>query len=63
MIELVVARYVWAGLLVIAGIYLNVYSKNRASWDAIAVRLWHRARQILGLEPQYHLYNLSLSVV
>ncbi|XP_061175358.1 adenosine 3'-phospho 5'-phosphosulfate transporter 2-like [Saccostrea echinata] len=28
-------QYVWSGLLVVLGIYLNVYSKNRKSWDKV----------------------------
>ncbi|XP_048761217.2 adenosine 3'-phospho 5'-phosphosulfate transporter 2-like isoform X2 [Ostrea edulis] len=28
-------QYVWSGLLVVLGIYLNVYSKNRRSWDKV----------------------------
>jgi hypothetical protein len=26
--------YVWSGLIVVLGIYLNVYSKNQSAWDA-----------------------------
>ena len=26
-------RYLWSGFLVLFGIYLNLYSKNKASWD------------------------------
>ncbi|KAK3089531.1 hypothetical protein FSP39_004331 [Pinctada imbricata] len=28
------SMYVWSGLIVVLGIYLNVYSKNKASWDS-----------------------------
>lgn len=27
-------QYVWSGLIVVLGIYLNLYSKNKVSWDA-----------------------------
>ncbi|XP_059175729.1 adenosine 3'-phospho 5'-phosphosulfate transporter 2-like [Physella acuta] len=27
-------QYLWSGLVVLLGIYLNLYSKNKASWDA-----------------------------
>jgi adenosine 3'-phospho 5'-phosphosulfate transporter B3 len=30
-------RYIWAGLVVLLGIYLNVYAKNQERWNAQAV--------------------------
>lgn len=27
-------RYLWSGLIVVLGIYLNLYSKNKVAWDA-----------------------------
>ncbi|KAL5016770.1 hypothetical protein ScPMuIL_006359 [Solemya velum] len=27
-------QYIWSGVIVVLGIYLNLYSKNRKSWDA-----------------------------
>lgn len=37
-------RYVWSGALVIAGIYLSLYSKNRASWNAKIRQLFEKLR-------------------
>ena len=30
----VLCRYVWSGLIVVLGIYLNIYNKNKAKWNA-----------------------------
>uniref|UniRef100_A0A1I7VU37 Adenosine 3'-phospho 5'-phosphosulfate transporter 2 n=1 Tax=Loa loa TaxID=7209 RepID=A0A1I7VU37_LOALO len=30
-----VTQYLWGGLLILAAIYLNLYSKNRSSWQSI----------------------------
>ena len=35
-------RYIWSGLIVILGIYLNVYSKNRVKWDAAVCDTFER---------------------
>lgn len=36
-------RYVWSGLLVVAGIFLNVYSKNMDKFKLPSIRsLWSR---------------------
>ncbi|KAF6771022.1 hypothetical protein AHF37_10541, partial [Paragonimus kellicotti] len=37
--------YVWSGLLVVLGLYLNLYHKNRQSWNRFIV---HQFRK-LGL--------------
>ena len=37
----VLFRYVWSGLIVVFGIYLNIYSKNQAKWNA-------KIKQLLG---------------
>jgi hypothetical protein len=42
-------RYIWSGLIVVLGIYLNLYSKNKASWDASIHTLLVR----LGLRRQH----------
>ena len=41
---LFVLRYVWSGLVVVLGIYLNLYSKNKASWDAAITKMVERLR-------------------
>uniref|UniRef100_A0A914C1N3 Adenosine 3'-phospho 5'-phosphosulfate transporter 2 n=1 Tax=Acrobeloides nanus TaxID=290746 RepID=A0A914C1N3_9BILA len=33
--------YVWAGLVILLAIYLNLYSKNRTKWNAAIVNWWH----------------------
>ena len=42
-------RYLWSGLIVVLGIYLNLYSKNKQSWDAHIDSLLRR----LGLRQQH----------
>ncbi|CAL1536027.1 unnamed protein product [Lymnaea stagnalis] len=32
-------QYLWSGLVVVLGIYLNLYSKNKTNWDAKIVHL------------------------
>jgi len=54
---------VLSGLLVVIGIYLNVYSKNKASWDNWLSHWWFQVRGWLGLGPKYQIYNLGSSVV
>lgn len=47
-------QYVWSGLVVVLGIYLNLYSKNKASWDAaigrMVERLKGRRHKVMGAE-------------
>ena len=43
-------QYVWSGVIVVVGIYLNVYSKNKVQWDAKFTEYWQsvwRQRQRL----------------
>ncbi|CAH1772241.1 unnamed protein product [Owenia fusiformis] len=46
-------QYVWSGLIVVLGIYLNIYSKNRATWDPVLYSLMgkvlHRLRKPKGV--------------
>ncbi|KAA0194098.1 Adenosine 3'-phospho 5'-phosphosulfate transporter 2, partial [Fasciolopsis buskii] len=44
--------YLWSGLLVVCGIYLNLYNKHRAKWDAFIMthferRCWGKSNPIL----------------
>ncbi|PAA47660.1 hypothetical protein BOX15_Mlig014697g2, partial [Macrostomum lignano] len=49
-------QYVWSGLVVVLGIYLNLYSKNKTRWDAAMLdyyqRLLHRVkgRRVFSLQ-------------
>ncbi|GFN93276.1 adenosine 3'-phospho 5'-phosphosulfate transporter 2-like [Plakobranchus ocellatus] len=47
-------QYIWSGLVVVLGIYLNLYSKNKASWDAAIARTVERLRghrpRVIGAE-------------
>jgi hypothetical protein len=36
------ARYVWSGAIVLLGIALNVYSKNKDKADALFSQYWKR---------------------
>jgi len=51
-------RYVWSGVIVIIGIYLNIYSKNRAQWDARfkdwTLRLFPRPHRLVALQNLHH---------
>ena len=54
-------RYVWSGLLVIFGIFLNVYSKNRAS-----IELWladQARRLVISLQHRRKHYSSTMSDV
>jgi hypothetical protein len=55
---LIACSYVWSGLIVVLGIYLNVYSKNRAAWDA-RFREWFKRffpqhRRLVALQNLQH---------
>lgn len=41
-------QYVWSGLIVVLGIYLNVYSKYKDSWDAYLLARFHKMKHVLG---------------
>ncbi|XP_052774414.1 adenosine 3'-phospho 5'-phosphosulfate transporter 2-like [Mya arenaria] len=56
-------QYLWSGLLVVLGIYLNIYSKNRASWDTSIAQWLLRVKQLVGLETRHTIPSLSGSVV
>ncbi|KAH3695464.1 adenosine 3'-phospho 5'-phosphosulfate transporter 2-like [Dreissena polymorpha] len=56
-------QYVWSGLIVVLGIYLNIYSKNKASWDAFMAHKWHWVRQALALAPRYPGRSVAGSIV
>ncbi|GFS10397.1 adenosine 3'-phospho 5'-phosphosulfate transporter 2-like [Elysia marginata] len=47
-------QYVWSGLVVVLGIYLNLYSKNKTAWDAAIERMVDRLRgrrqRVMGTE-------------
>ncbi|WAR24833.1 S35B3-like protein, partial [Mya arenaria] len=55
-------QYLWSGLLVVLGIYLNIYSKNRASWDTSIAQWLLRVKQLVGLETRHTIPSLSGSV-
>ncbi|XP_005098299.1 adenosine 3'-phospho 5'-phosphosulfate transporter 2 [Aplysia californica] len=49
------SEYIWSGLVVVLGIYLNLYSKNKASWDAKFAQLMQRyglSKRPYALEPE-----------
>ncbi|CAG5115131.1 unnamed protein product [Candidula unifasciata] len=48
-------QYLWSGLVVVLGIYLNLYSKNKTSWDAHIAGLLHKyglLKRKRALEPE-----------
>lgn len=51
--------YIWSGLIVVIGIYLNVYSKNRAAWDAKfkewIKKLCPQHRRLIALQNLQHI--------
>lgn len=51
-------QYVWSGFIVLVGIYLNVYSKNRAQFDArfkdLVLRMFPRPHRLVALQNLHH---------
>ncbi|BFZ00032.1 hypothetical protein BsWGS_03071 [Bradybaena similaris] len=48
-------QYLWSGLVVVLGIYLNLYSKNKTSWDAKIASLLQKLgllKRKRALEPE-----------
>ncbi|XP_060583195.1 adenosine 3'-phospho 5'-phosphosulfate transporter 2-like [Ruditapes philippinarum] len=56
-------QYVWSGLIVVLGIYLNVYSKNKASWDITLTQWYWCIRQKLGLQRNYPITSITSTIV
>ncbi|XP_045157914.2 adenosine 3'-phospho 5'-phosphosulfate transporter 2-like [Mercenaria mercenaria] len=56
-------QYVWSGMIVVAGIYLNVYSKNKVSWDTTISHWYWYIRQRLGIERKYPIRSVTSTVV
>lgn len=52
-------QYVWSGFIVVIGIYLNIYSKNKAKWDAqfvsVVHRFWPLRRRLVALQNLQHI--------
>lgn len=52
-------QYVWSGIIVVIGIYLNIYSKNKSKWDAQFISLFHRVwplrRRLVALQNLQHI--------
>ncbi|KAL8600741.1 hypothetical protein ACOMHN_057329 [Nucella lapillus] len=51
-------QYLWSGVIVVLGIYLNLYSKNKQAWDSAI----HAALRRLGLR-QCHWQAVSENIV
>ncbi|XP_052096488.1 adenosine 3'-phospho 5'-phosphosulfate transporter 2-like [Mytilus californianus] len=49
-------QYVWSGLIVVFGIYLNVYSKNKDSWDTYLLIKYNEVKSLLGYTSIYRKY-------
>lgn len=53
------SQYVWSGLVIILGIYLNIYSKNKSKWDAQFIALIHQIwpwkRRLVALQNLDHI--------
>ena len=60
---LLFCRYIWSGLIVIAGIYLNVYSKNKASWDSKMAVLWSHIQQKIDGRQKRQIENFTGTIV
>uniref|UniRef100_A0A0B6ZVJ6 Adenosine 3'-phospho 5'-phosphosulfate transporter 2 n=1 Tax=Arion vulgaris TaxID=1028688 RepID=A0A0B6ZVJ6_9EUPU len=48
-------QYIWSGLVVVLGIYLNLYSKNKTSWDAKILQMLQKCglfKRKFTLEPE-----------
>lgn len=64
---LLCCRYLWSGLIVVAGIYLNIYSKNQSKMDLQGfTNKFHRfvQRTLLKIKvPSYSVDKNTLSNV
>lgn len=64
---LLCCRYLWSGLIVVAGIYLNIYSKNQSKMDLQHfINKFHRfvQRTLLKIKvPSYSVDKNMLSDV
>lgn len=56
-------QYVWSGLIVVLGIYLNIYSKNKTSWDPILSQWYWNIRHKLGIDRNYPIQTVTSTVV
>lgn len=46
-------QYLWSGLLVSLGIYLNLFSKNREKWESHLVKIFERLKGITQKKPRH----------
>jgi hypothetical protein len=54
-------RYLWSGLLVFIGIYLNLYSKNQTSWN-IFFKTYILNPKLVGFKKMFQTKKLVIDV-
>jgi hypothetical protein len=63
-ILLLCSRYLWSGLIVVAGIYLNIYSKNQSKMDLQGfINKFHRFVQRTLLKIKVPSYSVDKNVL
>ena len=56
-------RYFWSGLIVVLGIYLNLYSKNQKSWNSFFKKCYRKAMCLFVKEKAViNLYNKTNNI-
>ncbi|CAF1150618.1 unnamed protein product [Didymodactylos carnosus] len=55
-----VLDYIWSGLIVVVGIYLNIYSRNQAVFNAKLINFYNRLLNLLS-DRRRHRYHLTSS--
>lgn len=56
-------QYVWSALIVVFGIYLNVYSKNKESWDTYLLLKLGEIKAVLGYGKLHKKYSSTTTNV
>ncbi|KAJ8305265.1 hypothetical protein KUTeg_015810 [Tegillarca granosa] len=55
-------QYLWAGSIVVLGIYLNVYSKNKSALDDKFKRIWTSTLHTLGFRKKFDYSDVTMTV-
>ncbi|XP_076319994.1 LOW QUALITY PROTEIN: adenosine 3'-phospho 5'-phosphosulfate transporter 2 [Tachypleus tridentatus] len=56
-------QYLWSGLIILLGIYLNFYNKQKHNWNFHQCNLFLLLGQVLGLNKKSQLIDLELNLV
>ncbi|XP_022244659.1 adenosine 3'-phospho 5'-phosphosulfate transporter 2-like isoform X2 [Limulus polyphemus] len=56
-------QYLWSGLIILLGIYLNFHSKQKHNWNFHQHKIFLLFGQVLGFNKKYHLIDQELNSV